>query len=80
MTGDVERSKRTLYGGEWFQDAGSVHVAAQEHSWMEIGLPVFSYGSYPPGPVRLDGRAAARRSAGGAWPVSRVAGFGRRVS
>jgi regulator of RNase E activity RraA len=23
---------------------------------VEIGLPVFSYGSYPPGPVRLDGR------------------------
>jgi 4-hydroxy-4-methyl-2-oxoglutarate aldolase len=23
---------------------------------MEIGLPVFSYGSYPPGPVRLDER------------------------
>lgn len=22
----------------------------------EIGLPVFSYGSYPPGPVRLDER------------------------
>lgn len=32
---------------------------------VEIGLPVFSYGSYPPGPVRLDERepevlAAAR--------------------
>jgi len=25
----------------------------------EIGLPVFSYGSYPPGPVRLDERAPA---------------------
>ena len=23
---------------------------------VEIGLPVFSYGSYPPGPVRLDGQ------------------------
>ncbi|WP_344181933.1 hypothetical protein [Streptantibioticus ferralitis] len=23
---------------------------------VEIGLPVFSYGSYPPGPVRLDER------------------------
>lgn len=23
---------------------------------VEIGLPVFSYGSFPPGPVRLDGR------------------------
>lgn len=29
---------------------------------IEIGLPVFSYGSYPPGPVRLDEREPAALS------------------